>query len=111
VPFGVVRESILQASKDHRLKEKTAHMIANAVEARLTLPPERPSDPGAPGGGDNGGGAWSSVADAVRDIVAEEAPAELPVAEGLRRLGDDAAVGGWPAADRGGNRWASAWAR
>lgn len=45
-----------------------------------------------PGGGDNAGGVWSSVADLVRDIVAEEAPRELPVAEGLRRLGDDGAV-------------------
>lgn len=34
----------------------------------------------------------SSVADVVREIVAEEAPAELPVAEGLRRPGDGRAV-------------------
>jgi hypothetical protein len=34
----------------------------------------------------------ASVADVVRGIVAEVAPAELPVAEGLRRLGDDGAV-------------------
>jgi hypothetical protein len=33
-----------------------------------------------------------SVADVVRDIVAEEAPEELPAADGLRRLGDDGAV-------------------
>jgi hypothetical protein len=33
-----------------------------------------------------------SIADVVRDIVAVEAPAELPVVEGLRRLGDDRAV-------------------
>lgn len=49
-------------------------------------------DPEEPGGGDNGGGVWSSVADVVRDIVAEEAPSELAVVDGLRRLGDDAAV-------------------
>lgn len=34
----------------------------------------------------------SSVADVVREIVAEEAPAELPVADRLRLLGDDSAV-------------------
>lgn len=34
----------------------------------------------------------TAIADVVRDIVAEVAPAELPVAEGLRRLGDDGAV-------------------
>lgn len=38
------------------------------------------------------GETGSSIADVVRDVVAEEAPAELPVAEGLRRLGDDRAV-------------------
>lgn len=42
-------------------------------------------------GTDVAGRPGSSVSDVVRDIVAEEAPAELPVAEGLRRLGDDGA--------------------
>ena len=34
----------------------------------------------------------SAIADVVRDIVAEVAPAELPVADGLRQLGEDGAV-------------------
>lgn len=34
----------------------------------------------------------ASVADVVREIVAEEAPEELPVADRLCRLGDDRAV-------------------
>jgi hypothetical protein len=38
------------------------------------------------------GRSGSAVADVVRDIVAEEAPAELPVADGLRRLSDGRAV-------------------
>ena len=34
----------------------------------------------------------TAVADVVREIVAEVAPAELPVAEGLHRLGNEAAI-------------------
>lgn len=34
----------------------------------------------------------SAIADVVRDIVAEVAPAELPVADGLRQLGEDGPV-------------------
>ena len=50
-----VRESIVQSSKERRISEKRADEIANAVVARLALPPERKPDPGTPGSeGDSG---------------------------------------------------------
>jgi len=53
--LSLVEKIVRDAAKRHRLSERTVDDIANAVVARLALPPEKSLDPGAPGSGSERG--------------------------------------------------------